>query len=121
MEFAEMDLAVTITEQLDDGGGPVVLVNTLVVLAEDADRTLAALGGDAEVMKRQPGFISTQMHRGIAGSNVFLNYSVWESPAHFKAAFGNPAFREKLSEYPADAKVSTHLFRKIAVAGLCVA
>ena len=121
MTFAEMDPAVTIAEQLEDGGGPVVLVNTLVVPAEDADRMLAAWTRDAEVMKRQPGFISTQMHRGIAGSGVFLNYAVWESAAHFKAAFANPAFREKLGEYPPSAKVTPHLFRKVAVPGLCVA
>ena len=45
-----------------------------------------ALAIEAEIMKRQPGFISTQLHRGIAGSCVF----------------------------------TTHLFKKVAVPGICV-
>ena len=121
MKFAEMDPAVTIADQVKDAGGPVILVNTFVVPPEDADAMLVAWTRDAEVMKRQPGFISTQMHRGIAGSGVFLNYAVWESAAHFKAAFTSPAFREKLGEYPPSASVTPHLFRKVAVPGLCVA
>ena len=119
MMFAEMDPTVTITTQLEDNDGPVILINTLVVPAEDADRMLAAWTRDAEVMKRQPGFISTQLHRGIAGSGVFLNHAVWESAAHFKAAFTNPAFRETLGEYPPSVKVTPHLFRKVAVPGIC--
>ncbi|HEU0200815.1 MAG TPA: antibiotic biosynthesis monooxygenase [Burkholderiaceae bacterium] len=41
-------------------------------------------------MKRQPGNISTQLHRGVAGSCVFLNYAAWESVDHFRAAFTHP-------------------------------
>ncbi len=51
-------------------------------------------------MTRQPGFVSTQLHRGIAGSGVFLNYAVWDSVADFRAAFTNPAFRARLSDTP---------------------
>ena len=120
MKFAEMDSTVTIADQMKDAGGPVILVNTLVVPPEDADAMLAAWTRDAEVMKRQPGFISTQMHRGIAGSGVFLNYAVWESPAHFRAAFEDPAFREAMGSYPPGATVIPHLFRKVAVPGFCV-
>ena len=109
MTFTEMDRTVTIAEQMKGDGGPVILVNTLVVPAEDADRMLVAWTRDAEVMKRQPGFISTQMHRGVAGSGVFLNYAVWESPAHFKAAFENPAFREAMGSYPPGATVTSLL------------
>jgi heme-degrading monooxygenase HmoA len=43
-------------------------------------------------MKRQPGYISAQLHRGIGASRVFLNYAIWESVADFKLAFHNPAF-----------------------------
>ena len=121
MHFTEMDRTVTIAEQSEDGGGTVILVNILVVPPEDADAMLTAWTRDAEVMKRQPGFISTQLHRGIAGSGVFLNYAVWESPAHFRAAFGNPAFREAMGSYPLGATVTPHLFRKVAVPGFCVA
>jgi heme-degrading monooxygenase HmoA len=116
----EMDERVTIGGQLGDTGGPVILINKFTVRPEEADQLLAAWANDAKWMKQQPGFISTQLHRGIAGSAVFLNYAVWESTAHFRQAFGNPEFQSKLAEYPPSAVASPHLFRKIAVEGICV-
>jgi heme-degrading monooxygenase HmoA len=118
--FAEMDETVTLAEQMADEGGPVILVNTFVVPPREANRLLEAWASDAAIMKRQPGFISTQLHRGIAGSGAFLNYAVWESTAHFRAAFSNPEFRAQLGAYPEAATVSPHLFRKVAVPGICV-
>jgi len=120
-KFTEMDATVTLADQLKDDGGPVILVNTFTIPAEDADRLLAAWAEDAALMKRQPGFISTQLHRGIAGSGTFLNYAVWESVAYFRSAFTNPEFRARLGAYPESATVSPHLFRKVAVPGICVA
>ena len=72
-------------------------------------------------MKRQPGFISAQFHRGIAGSGVFLNYAVWELVAHFRTGFVNPAFQARLGEYPESAMISPHLFRPVAVPDICAA
>lgn len=121
MTFVEMDPTVTLADQLGDEGGPVVLFNVFTAPPEDADRLLTAWAADAAVMKRQPGFVSTQLHRGIAGSGAFLNHAVWESVAHFRAAFANPEFRASLSAYPDTATVSPHLFRPVAVPGICVA
>jgi heme-degrading monooxygenase HmoA len=121
MQFTEMDDKVTIFNQIEERGGPVVLINKFTVPADDAERLVSAWASDAEWMRRQPGFISTQLHRGICGSGVFLNYAVWESTAHFRAAFTNPEFRARLGQYPASAEASPHLFRKEAVAGICVA
>lgn len=120
-KFIEMDQTVTLADQLKDEGGSVVLVNTFVVPSQDADALLAAWTADAGIMKRQPGFVSTQLHRGIAGSGVFLNYAVWESVAAFRAAFTNPEFRACLADYPGSATVSPHLFRTVAVPGICAA
>jgi heme-degrading monooxygenase HmoA len=99
-KFVAMDQTVTLADQLKDEGGAVVLVNTFVVPPEDAGRLLAAWAADAAIMKRQPGFISAQLHRGIAGSGAFLNYAVWESVAHFRAAFANPEFRARRANTP---------------------
>ena len=120
-KFIEMDETVTLADQLKDEGGSVVLINTFVVSSADADGLLAAFAADADVMQRQPGFVSAQLHRGISGSGVFLNYAVWASVADFRAAFTNPEFRARLSNYPATATASPHLFRKVAVPGLCAA
>jgi heme-degrading monooxygenase HmoA len=118
--FVEMDETVTIREQLEDDGGPVVLINRFAVPAAAAAQLERAWADDAAWMKRQPGFISAQLHRGIAGSGLFLNYAVWESTAHFRAAFGNPEFRSRLGQYPSETVASPHLFRKVAVAGICL-
>lgn len=119
--FVEMDRAVTLGDQLRSEEGPVTLINTFVVAPADADRLLAAWAADAALMKAQPGFISTQLHRGIGGSGVFLNYAVWQSAGHFRAAFTSPEFRARLADYPEGATVSPHLFRKVEVPGICVA
>lgn len=108
--FVEMDPSVTLADRLAQEGGPVVLINTFDVPPDDA-----------AIMKRQPGFVSAQLHRGIAGSGVFLNHAVWESVAHFRAAFANPEFRARLGDYPEGVTVSPHLFRPVAVPGICVA
>lgn len=120
-KFVEMGQAVTLGDQLKTEEGPVVLINTFVVPPEDSDKLLAAWTGDAGLMKAQPGFISTQLHRGVAGSGVFLNYAVWQSVAHFRAAFSNPEFQKRLGDYPESATVSPHLFSKVEVPGICTA
>ena len=120
-KFVEMDHAVTLADQLNSEEGPVILINTFGVALEDTDRFMASWSADSVIMKSQPGFISTQLHRGIAGSGTFLNYAVWQSVAHFRAAFANPEFRARLANYPESATVSPHLFNKIEVPGICVA
>lgn len=119
--FAEMNPTISLASQLEDEGGPVILINTFVVPTEEAEKLLEVWTMDAAVMKRQPGFISTQLHRGIAGSGTFLNYAVWQSTAHFRAAFSNPEFQAQLGAYPDGATVSPHLFRKVEVPGICLA
>lgn len=119
--FVEMDSTVALADQLGDEGGPVILINTFSVPPAECEVLLAAWEADAGIMKRQPGFISTQLHRGIAGSGTFLNYAVWDSVAAFRAAFSNPEFRAGLARYPEGTTTSPHLFRRVAVPGICVA
>ena len=70
--------------------------------------------------KQQPGFISTQLHKGIGGSRVFVNYAVWESVADFKRAFNDPEFQARMQDYPSSVVASPHLFQKVAVPRVCV-
>ena len=116
-----MDPAFPIERQIGLEAAPVVLVNVFTLEKADEQAFLEAWRPDAEHMKRQPGFISTQLHRAIGDSPTFLNYAVWESTAHFKAAFMDPEFKAALSHYPASAVVRPHLFQKLAVTGICVA
>jgi heme-degrading monooxygenase HmoA len=116
-----LDPAFPIERQLALEASPVVLINVFTLDKADEPNFLQAWRSDADFMKWQPGFISTQLHRAIGDSPTYLNYAVWESTASFRAAFTHPEFRAKLSAYPSSAVASPHLFQKIAVPGICVA
>jgi heme-degrading monooxygenase HmoA len=60
------------------------MINKFNVKHEDVNQLLKAWTADTTYFKQQPGFISTQLHRGIAGSCVFINYAVWKSTQHFR-------------------------------------
>lgn len=98
-----------------------VLVNLFTLDAPDEDAFLEAWAVDAAYMKARPGFISTQLHRALGASPAYLNYAVWETLDAFRAAFGDPIFQAKLADYPASAVVAPHLFRRVAVPGVCTA
>lgn len=120
-ERREVDRFVTLKDQISgEGGDPVVLINTLNVDADDVDAFLEAWQKDAAFMKAQSGFISAQLHRGIAGSTTFLNYAVWQDMASFRAAFSNPEFQAKLGAYPDSVVAAPHLFQKVAIPNICV-
>jgi len=116
-----MDTAFPIDRQLAVDVSPVVLVNVFTLDQADEQALLKAWEHDAQFMKQQPGFIFTQLHRAIGESPTYLNYAVWESTAAFRAAFTNPEFLQRLSAYPSSAVATPHLFRKVAVPGICVA
>ena len=116
-----LDPAFPLDRQLAVDATPVVLVNLVTLDKADEPRFLEAWQHDAAFMKRQPGFISTQLHRAIGDSPTYLNYAVWESTADYRTAFTHPQFRAKISAYPSSAVASPHLFQKVAVAGICVA
>lgn len=119
LNMEEMDAQVSIFAQLETDAAPVTLINKLTAPPEQAVALLAAWAEDAQFMKTQPGFISTQLHRGIGGSGVFVNVAEWESVAAFRAAFSHPEFRARLAKYPPGVLAAPHLFAKVAVPGVC--
>jgi quinol monooxygenase YgiN len=119
-KVVETDEQVKLSEQLDEDVGPVILINKFNVKPEEADQFLKAWKKDATYFKSQPGFISAQLHRGIGGSGVFVNYAVWESTALFKMALSKIDLQKLLSDYPVSTVASPHIFKKIAVPGICV-
>jgi heme-degrading monooxygenase HmoA len=120
-QLRPLDPAFPIDRQLGIDAGPVVLVNVFTLDKSDEQTFLQVWQDDAAFMKRQPGFISTQLHRAIGASPTYLNYAVWQTTANFRAAFTHPEFRAKISAYPASAVASPHLFQTVAVPGICVA
>ncbi len=117
----ELDNATSLTDQMQSGEeGHVVLINVFTIDPAEEDALIEAWSRDAEFMKKKPGYISTQLHKGIGNSATLVNYAVWESVDSFRAAFTNPEFQKHIAAYPNSAVVSPHLFKKMAVSGLCV-
>jgi|SRR5215467_14140263 len=101
--------------------GKVIVINTFTMDHEDVDLFVKTWASAAEIAKKMmPGAISFQLHRGIAGSNIFVGYVVFESTAAIRQLYKNPDFPSKLSEYPASTVAASHIFTKVAVSGICM-
>ena len=121
MRFEEMDAAAPLARQLQEPhAGSVVPIYKFTVALDERDALVAAWSDDAGCTLSGSRALSlAQLHRGIGESPVFINYAVWESVDAFRAAFGQPEFRNRLAAYPDSAVASPHLFEKIAVPGIC--
>lgn len=126
IKFVEMDENVTIKDQMEISNetGSVILINKFNIEPYNVELFLKEWTEEATRFKQQPGFISTQLHKGIGKSCVFVNYAVWESLEHYKNALdkvvGSDKMQSRLSKYSDSLVVSPHLFKKVAVPGICV-
>jgi hypothetical protein len=64
------------------------------------------------------------LHKGVGKSSVFVNYAVWESVERYKEAVNKIVFssepQSRLLKYnDKSLEISPHLFKKVAVAGIC--
>jgi heme-degrading monooxygenase HmoA len=118
-QLRALDPNFPIERQLAIDASPVVLANIFTLDETDEVAFVKAWCDDAGFMKRQPGFVSTQLHRAIGPSSAYFNYAIWESTAHFRAAFTHPEFRANLAAYPSSAVAIPHLFKKIAIPNVC--
>ena len=120
-KLVEMDERVSIFKQMEEDVGPVILINKLSVDPQEFHQFLKGWAIEAEKFKEQPGFISTQLHKGIGESGTFINYAVWESAEHFKRAVNKVMDpQDRMSAYPPSTTASPHLFKKVAIPGICV-
>ena len=119
--FKPLDEEFPIQRQLAIEAAPIVLVNLFTLDVTDEQVFLELWKSDAEFMKQQPGFISTQLHRAIGDSPTYLNYAVWESTDAYRTAFAHPGFIAAISAYPSSVVASPHLFQRVGVPGICVA
>ena len=121
ISMIEMDRTTTFLEQMDGAGdGPIVLFNHFHVPAEHTETFLELWQKDAMFMLSK-GCTSGQLHKGVGGSSSYINMAVWESAGALSKAFRDPVFQELLSQYPDGCSAMPHLFRKIAVDGICSA
>jgi len=127
-KFVEMDERVKFKDQIEEKEieDSVILINKFNVEPDKVEQFLKDWAEEAANFKQQTGFISTQLHKGIGKSSVFINYAVWESVEHYKEAVNKILFnsetRSSLLKYDDDSLVvSPHLFKKVHVPGICVA
>jgi heme-degrading monooxygenase HmoA len=120
VRITEMDDTITLDKQFETEVGPVIVMNKFNVGPGEIEEFLKVFAETTKVFKQQPGFISAQLHQGIAGSSTFINFVVWESVAHFKQAFDKPEFQTNMTNVLPNTVMSPHLFKKIAISGVCV-
>lgn len=121
MKIVEMDEKVILSTQLQQDVGTVIRITKYTVNPEGVEQFLNAWASAAEIAKKaMPGVISAQLHRGIAGSSVFVAYLVFESTDAIRQLQKSPDFPAILSTFPANTVASPHLFKKVAVSGICV-
>jgi heme-degrading monooxygenase HmoA len=121
IKIVEMDEKVKLSDQMEEkNAGAVILINKFTMNPEDVDQFLKTWASAAEIAKKLPGVISLQLHRGIAGSRIFVAYVVFESTETIKQLYNSPDFQSKISEYPASTMISAHIFKKVAVPSICV-
>ena len=90
----ETDHRIPFGKQLAEEIEPVTLVNTFHVAPEDADAFVRAWQANGEYMSGRPGYITTQLYRGIGGSTTFINVAVWESSSALRDALSSPGFQQ---------------------------
>jgi heme-degrading monooxygenase HmoA len=101
--------------QFKEKTGPIVLTNIFVVPKERTQSFLSLFRRQAEFMKAQPGFVSLQMHKGTAGSQLLMNVAAWDSTEALATAFSDPEFQRLASEFPDDIVSYPHIFEEVAV------
>ena len=125
-KFVEMDERVKFKEQIEEKeiDGQVILINKFNVEPDKTERFVKDWGEDAINFKKQPGFISAQLHKGIGKSSVFINYAIWESLEHYKEAINKLLFSSETHSSPllkyddSSLVMSPHLFKKVDVPGI---
>ena len=73
-----------------------ILINPFEVPAEKEEACLEIWERAALYMRKQPGFISTKLHRSLSPDARFhfVNIAEWESPQHFQAAINSEEFQQ---------------------------
>jgi len=80
---------------------PVILINAFEVPEGQDDEFLASWERSRDFLRKQPGYLTTRLHRSLAPDADFryVNVARWESAAAFRAATAQPEFRAQTPPY----------------------
>jgi len=110
-----LDPKFPIERQIAIAASPVVLVNVFTLDKADEEIFLSAWQNDAAFMKRQPGFISTQLHRGRSATARRISIMRSGIDRRLRASVHPSGVQGGPLVLPASAVASPHLFQKVAV------
>ncbi len=120
LKHNELDPTFALHEEFaDTSTQPTILLNVFDVDPTVQEPFKGAWVVDAEFFKFQPGCISSQLHQGIGTSRMFLNYAVFEETKAFAGTTHQPQFEPLRRIYPDGSTAHPHLFRRLAVPGVC--
>jgi heme-degrading monooxygenase HmoA len=126
-QFVEMDKNVTINDQIEEerenkNRDSVILINKFDVPSDKIEQFLEDWAETSSLFKQQPGFITTELYKGIGKSSVFVSYQVWKSIDDFKkgssSVLNSDDVNSRLVKYNDNLVISSHLFRKAVVPGI---
>ena len=81
----------------------VIVINPFEVPRGREDKALSMWDTFAEYFRRQPGYISTKLHKATPDAKFHLiNIAEWESAEAFQAALDNPELLDIAKELPND-------------------
>jgi heme-degrading monooxygenase HmoA len=127
IKFIEMDKIVTINDQIKEeqenkNGDSVILINKFDVSPDKIEQFLKDWTETSSLFKQQPGFITTELYKGIGKSSVHISYQVWKSIDDFKkgssSVLNSDDVNSRLAKYNDSLVISSHLFRKAVVPGI---
>jgi heme-degrading monooxygenase HmoA len=127
IKFIEMDKIVTINDQIKEeqgnkNGDSVILINKFDVSPDKIEQFLKDWAETSSLFEQQPGFITTELYKGIGKSSVFVSYQVWKSIDDFKkgsnSVLNSDDVNSRLAKYNDSLVISSHLFRKAVVPGI---
>jgi len=93
----------------------VILINVFEVPAAQEAEVMQTWIKSKEFLEKQPGYISTRMHKNIdtSGKFRFINVAEWASPQHFQGA--TKAMNESaVPKMPDNVRFSPGLFKVVA-------
>ncbi|MGD7788760.1 antibiotic biosynthesis monooxygenase family protein [Propionibacteriaceae bacterium Y1700] len=102
---------------IDTDKDVITLINIFTVEPERCDELVEVLDrATVEVMRHRPGFVSANIHVGLARDRV-ANYAQWASEQDFRAMLADPVCQEHMGVAASMAAAEPQLYRVHSVHG----
>ena len=104
------------TTEIVPGTALLTLVNVFETTPDTQRKLIELLTTQTEeVMSRQPGFVSANLHASRDGLRV-VNYAQWESTEAFQAARSNPVCQASMRKVEKLAQPDVHFYDVVSTA-----